>query len=88
MPESERTVGPDLAHHPAHPGTVGCPLDIEDAVFGTIPSPAFAVRIVGPLDGHRAQYREQVLVPVPDKFILMTLATGKGPASVISAIGV
>jgi len=86
LPESERTVGADLAHHPAHPGTVGCPLDIEGLVFGTIPSPAFAVRIVGPLDDHGAQYRQQILVPILDKFLLMTLTTGNGSPAVISPI--
>lgn len=63
-------------------------LDIEGTIFWTIAGVAFAVHILGPLDDPRASYRQQILVSALDKFILMTLPPGKGPALIFSPIGI
>jgi hypothetical protein len=45
MAQTEGSVGTNLTNHPAHPGTVRRPRNVESTVFRTIPAPAFLIAL-------------------------------------------
>src|SRR3989338_467082 len=87
MPKSEGPVSPNLAHHPAHAGTVGCPFDIKRMVFRAAAGFTLLIVIIRPVHRNRED-RKHFLVPILDKLIFMAFIAGDSPAPVITAVPV